>query len=411
MTEGPLKRRLTSRTARALSLVLAVLGGVLAVTGWPGTNPIVAAPFDLEIYRFGGQALLQGGALYGRLPDTSIGINLPFTYPPLAAVLFVPLAVLPFWVAHVLFTLASFAALATTIGLVVRELYGLRGGRLAWTIVAVFAVFVWLGPVQETIGYGQINLILMALVVIDLLGGRGRWWQGSLVGLALAIKLTPAVFLAYYLMRRDWRQLGTGIVAGGAFTGVGFLVSWKESVQYWCSTLSEPSRIGDLHYFANQSLNGLLVRLHLSTGGGLLWFVLCALIGLALLALLPRLFAMGECVAAMMVLACYALLASPVSWSHHWVWVAPALLLLACWATRARSAALWALACVGALVFFSRIIWWAVPRGDGRELGWNWWQQLVGHAPVLWACGLLLAIACSAFRWPQGAAGTPKGAP
>lgn len=387
---------LACRPARWVALVLVVVGGFLLVLV-RGNHPIAVVPFDLEIYRFGGQVLLQGGDIYGPLPDTTNGLNLPFTYPPLAAVLFAPLALLPLWLAHLLFTLTTYVGLAAVVALVLRAMSRLRGAELWWVTVAVMALALWLGPVRETVAYGQINVILMALVVVDLVGGRGRWWQGSLIGLAMAVKLTPAVFLAYFLVRRDWRQLVMAVGSAIAFTGVGFLFTWNASIQYWTETITDPGRIGNLYYVSNQSINGLLVRLGLSDGGGAIWFLLCAVVGLGLLVVMWRLFAIGQDVAAMLAMAVFALVASPVSWSHHWVWVVPALLLLTVWAYRANSPWVGGFAAIGALIFFSRLPW-RMPREESLELTWNWWQQILGNSQLLWGVGFLIALAVVACR-------------
>lgn len=384
------------RPARWVALALVVAGGLLLVLV-QGKPPIAVVPFDLKIYRFGGQVLLQGGDIYGPLPDTTNGLNLPFTYPPLAAVLFAPLALLPLWLAHLLFTLTTYVGLAAVVALVLRAMSRLRGAELWWVAVAVIAPVLWLGPVRETVAYGQINVILMALVVVDLVGGRGRWWQGSLIGLAMAVKLTPAVFLAYFLVRRDWRQLAMGVASAIVFTGVGFLFTWNASIQYWTETITDPGRIGNLYYVSNQSLNGLLVRLGLSDGGGAIWFVLCAVVGLGLLVVMWRLFAIGQDVAAMLSMGVFALVASPVSWSHHWVWVAPALLLLTVWAYRANSPWIGGVAAIGALIFLSRLPW-RMPREESLELTWNWWQQIMGNSQLLWGIGFLIALAVVAWR-------------
>lgn len=375
-----------------------LVGSALLVFGRPWNQSIPPYRIDLDVYRLGGQAFLEGSALYGRLPDTQIGVNLPFTYPPISAVLFSPIAATPFWLANIIFTAATLACLAVVIRLVLRELGVVRSGQLTWLTVGGLATMMWVEPVYSTIGFGQINVFLMTLVVVDVIVGRDRWWQGSLIGLAIAIKLTPAVFLAYFVVRRDWRALITGIVATLVVTGVGFALLPKASAQYWTETILDPSRIGGLAYVSNQSINGMLVRLGVSEGGGMVWFGICAVVGLSLLVVMRRLVTQGHDLAALLTMAFYALLASPISWSHHWVWVVPALILLVMWAWHSPDlGALWGMAVVGAVVFFGRIIW-LMPHEEGRERQWNWYQQILGNAHLLWGVAFLLVVTWCAFR-------------
>lgn len=398
-----LQRYLASRPARWVAAVVAVASAYLVIFGMPGPGEFLPYRIDLDVYRLGGQAVLQGADLYGRLPDTLVGANLPFTYPPLAAILFAPFAAMPFWLANLIFSGGTLACLALVIRLLVRETTKTKGSDLRWLAIGCFALLVWLGPVRETIDFGQVNVFLMTLVVVDVLCGRGRWWQGSLIGLALAIKLTPAVFLAMFLMQRNWRALATAIVSALVYTGVGFALLWDSSVRYWTETVADPSRIGGLAFVSNQSINGALVRLGLGDGGGPLWFGVCAVIGIGLLAVMWRLSSRGgEDVAAMLTMAFFALVASPVSWSHHWVWVAPALIMIAAKAYDLRSSWLWVLAGTGVVIFVGRVVW-RMPYEDGRELGWTWWQQILGNAQLLWGCAFLATIAMLAWRQPRPA--------
>lgn len=379
---------------RIAALASVLVGTFLLLYGVPGLEEFWQAErganvyrIDVEIYRLGGQALLRGDDLYGLLPDTEIGANLPFTYPPLAAILFVPLALVPLKVASALFSAVAIAAFGVSVWLVTREVSGMKGARAAWLAVALTGVFMWVGPMRETISFGQINTFLMALVVTDLIALRGRRWQGSLVGLALAIKLTPAVFLAYFLMRRDWRALCVGIGSALAFTAIGFVVSGRDSVRFWTDTVVSTDRIGNRAYLSNQSINGMVRRLVTDERTAtLIWFGVCAVLGLCLLWLMWRLFALGLDAAAMVTMAVYALLASPISWSHHWVWGVPTILVLAFLWRTCSPAVGWAggaVAALGTWVLFSRVIW-RQPIVDEGIVEWTSWQQVLGNAQTLW---------------------------
>ena len=199
---------------------------------------------DLEVYRFGVQAWLAGGDMYGTLPETSDHITLPFIYPPFAAIVLLPLAVAPWVLAWSALLALSTAALGLTFYVVARRLWpsGGRGGALSVASIALpLALAVQPGkaidfsqpappipafalePVMQTIEFGQVNLLLMALVAADVLVARPRWPRGLLIGIAAAIKLTPAAFVLYFLLRREYRAAAVAAVSGALVTGLAFL--------------------------------------------------------------------------------------------------------------------------------------------------------------------------------------------
>ncbi|HJE51449.1 MAG TPA: glycosyltransferase 87 family protein [Tessaracoccus flavescens] len=389
---------LSSRVLRAVAVAF-VLYLVVGLTWWfPGEDPWIRYAIDYDVYRLGGQALLNGDDLYGLLPDTRAGANLPFTYPPIAAVLFTVFAVIPFSTGKALLTLATCASMLGVIYLVLCELGATRRGAF-WLMFPLGAFALQTLPMRETIDFGQVNAILMALVVIDLFAFRGRPWQGALVGLALAIKLTPAVFLAYFLIRRDWRALAVGIGSALLYTGIGFLITPRDSLTYWTHTLRDPERIGEPGFASNQALQGMLARAGVDST--LVWFLLCAVIGLACLALMWRLFRDGHDAMAATTMGLYALVASPVSWGHHWVWVVPALIVLTHWAWRWlpswRAYLLAALVAVGAWIYWNGPHWMLNPPADDAP-DWSTWEQVAGSAYLWWALAALAAAALLAPR-------------
>ncbi|WP_169337869.1 glycosyltransferase 87 family protein [Propionicicella superfundia] len=382
----------------AIAVVLVAVAWYLCI-GIPGLSDVPPYRIDLDVYRLGAGVWLQGGDLYGQLPKTQIGVALPFTYPPIAAVLLAPLVWLPLPVASVVVGIASVLALYGVVWLATRELSDLTGADLAWFSAGATACSLLLGPVRETFGYGQINLFLMLLVVVDMVAGRGRWWRGSLTGIAAAIKLTPAVFFLFFLLRKDFRAIVVGGLAFVAAHAIGFLAAWDDSVTYWTTTLRDTSRIGGLAYAANQSLNGFLYRLGLTgTVAQVAWLVLVVLLVAAAAVLMVRLIGSGEELAAVVVVAFAGLYASPVSWAHHWVWAVPALLVCAWWAMRRSEVVgpglrgcLWALVVAGVAVFASTPYWW-FPHEENREIQWEWYMHLFGNANLWWGLALFAAM-------------------
>uniref|UniRef100_UPI001CD01E08 glycosyltransferase 87 family protein n=1 Tax=Pseudonocardia sp. ICBG1293 TaxID=2844382 RepID=UPI001CD01E08 len=189
---------------------------------------------DLDVYRIGVQVWLAGGDMYGTLPPPLHGPVLPFIYPTFAAITMVPLAVVPYVVAFTAQFVASVLSLAICIALTIRVAWP-AGGRRAPVLlgVPVLAAVLLMEPVAQTFAFGQINLVLMLLVLADLLAPRTWWPRGLLLGLAAAIKLTPGGFVLYFLVRRDWKAAGVAVVTGALATGLGFVVDPDSSFRYW----------------------------------------------------------------------------------------------------------------------------------------------------------------------------------
>ncbi|MEU3642730.1 glycosyltransferase 87 family protein [Lentzea sp. NPDC034063] len=345
---------------------------------------------DLQVYRTGGVAWLQGQALYVDFPGALDGPRLPFTYPPIAAVLFSGLTLLPVWAANSLVVVVNFLCLSAVSVLVTSRLT--QRSNVVWTIgpaVAILAVA--LEPVISTLLFGQINLLLMALVVVDCLAVRDSRFRGLLVGVAAAIKLTPLIFLLYFLVRREWRAAAMSAVAFAGMAALGFLFAAKDSAEFWFHALLDPSRAGGLAYMANQSLRGVLHRINPGEHAeSLLWLGLSLIV--VTLAVVAAHGARTE-VAALTAIATAGLLVSPVSWSHHWVWCVPAFLALGF--ARGR----WARPTLGALlvIFLVQPFTWLPSTGD-KEMLWSWQEHVYGDAYTWVAIIGLAAAAITATR-------------
>lgn len=361
---------------------------------------------DLDVYRIGAHAWLSGRQLYGPLPPTKGGLSLGFTYPPISAVAMTPLAVIPARIAATVITALTLGLLMAVVVLYLR-VAGLAARFGRWRLAALLLpVAALLEPVRTTLAYGQINVVLMALIAFDCLPPR-TWWdvdfrphrigwpRGMLVGLAAALKLTPAVFVLYFVARRDWRAAGTAIASFAVVTGIGFLLAPHDSWQYWSSTLFDTNRIGPMAFSSNQSINGMINREHLSgTAAHAAWLGASAVVGALALVAVTRESRAGRPLVALSLTACASLLVSPISWSHHWVWCAPALLTAAAagWRLRGRDRKVLVLACLGLALFISSPTIW-FPHANGRELAWGLWEQLLGSAYVWVGLGALCVFA------------------
>lgn len=375
MSWVPFTSPLRARLAVSAALTLILLGPW--IFGFATSGEVLAYHLDTDVYRQGAWALREDSGLYRQLFDVRDN-RLPFTYPPLAALLFVPLTWVPLPVAGLIMTLVSLAALVLTVVVVLRALRLSRTWALG--IVPLAAAF---EPVRDTISFGQVNLVLMALVTVDALGRR-RLSTGALAGLAAAIKLTPAVFIVYFLLRRDFRSAGVMVASASATTLATAAVLPQTSWEYFTDVLLNTSRIGSPWYSKNQSLAGALARFLDPETADAYWLVgVVAILAVGILAgwrvRRNRTLLLG-------VVALISMLCSPVSWSHHWVWLIVVALAfvpaaLKSWSARLIVTAITVLAIIPPHLFLR--------HDDAIELEWTLPEHLLGNSFVLLAAGLL----------------------
>ena len=311
--------------------------------------------------------MLDGLSPYAR--DDPVN-GLPFTYPPFAAVLMVPLSLLPAWLAAALWTGASAGALGAAVAVVRR---GLGRASPAWLIVLVSLGALALEPVWQNFTFGQVNLLLMLAVLVDVLRPERRL-SGVALGIAAGIKLTPLVFVVLLVLagRRD--TAARAVLAFVATVAIGF-AAVPGAATYWTDGLFDPSRVGPPALAHNQSVYGALVRLLDTPPSPLLWLAVATPLASAVVLVGARAWRRGDRVLGTCLGAVAMLLASPVAWSHHWVWVVPVALLL--WERNRWAAAAWT------AVFVTRPILWP-PWGEGRELEWGAPPSISWATPICW---------------------------
>jgi alpha-1,2-mannosyltransferase len=275
---------------------------------------------DLDVYRSAGQSVLAGRPVYQHLtPSPQL---LPFTYPPVAAVLAMPLAILPSIVAAWLWTISQLVILGGILAWSFRSVL-VRTGR--WYPVALAVLLggsVWVLPVWSGIQLGQVNIFLMALVLADFMVTQPRWPRGILIGLVTAVKLTPGVFIVHLWLTGRRREAWTAIISAAAFEAVAFLVIPWDSVGYWASALFDSGRLGYNASVDNQSLRGMMLRIGPDGSPGSALWVLCAVVvAVAGFRYALRASRCGNEQAAVAIVGILAVLLSPVAWIHHLAWV------------------------------------------------------------------------------------------
>jgi hypothetical protein len=402
---------------------------LLSFTGfWIAQRVAQVSMIDLMVYRAEGWAVRTGADLYEMRATYA---KLPSTYPPFAALVFTPLTLLGVGAMRTLTALGNLGLLVALVHLSLR-LIGrpLTLPRPAVTL-AVSAIAVWCEPVWTTLRYGQVNLLLAVLVLWDLTRRADHRWAGVGIGLAAGMKLTPALFAVFLTLAGAtlaWRRARGGdgawnpvlrraAVAVGTFAGTVALTAVvlpHDSRRFWTGVVFAADRVGHGEDTANQSIRGILARA-LHTGDPASWWLIpaaavaCAGLAVAVTALvagdrLPH----GPAWAAV---SCgiTALLVSPMSWSHHWVWAVPMVLLLGAEALRRRRAPWTAGAVLSGLVFCSFALW-MVPHGWTRqELHQTIGQMLLSAIYPAAGVGFLAVAAVVAVRAVRGGSPTPAG--
>lgn len=366
--------------------VLPILAALDAATNTFGGTalPWRSNLVDLEVYRQAGRVLLQGGDFYD-LPG-----QLQFLYPPFAAVLAVPLALLPRTLVQIAWTAAGALAIVAVL-----HRFGLQGWRLC--LVSTGAIYL-MAPVVQTSAFGQLGIFLVALVVLDLVPGprvfsRRILPQGTLTALAAAIKLTPAIFVVYLLAVRRWRAALTAIAVGLLVTLASAVVAPQRSIEFWGRLAHGDTGLGhSVIYYTNQSVMADVVRVFgLGRGvalAGLTASGVLALLGVWAAVLWHRL---GDRAMAVNLCGLASLLASPVSWLHHFVWIVPLALSLA--QRRTPEARLPGWFAAQGWFFVGWVVAWPfsrLPHGGDLELLWSAGDEALASVTALSGTALIV---------------------
>ncbi len=344
--------------------------------------PWQPSTIDLQVYVYAVKDMLAGKDIFA---TTTPFWNLYFIYPPIAAILMTPFAFGPYMFWQVVWT----GGLVWAQQSVLKRCGAPRGWKLGLIGIAVVLA---VEPIRTTLGYGQVNTILMALVIADLLpdapGERRRIPQGTLIGLAAAIKLTPALFVIFAFLIGKTRVAITAMISFAVFTGIGAILLFRETLVFFGGLSGGDTRTASPLYTGNQSLLGVFFRLvdssRVITVLGLAVAAILAVLGCLVAAHWWR---QGEKVFAVALVGLTTCLASPLSWTHHYVWILPMAM-----AVLSPGVPRWARYLGGFWV-----IWVCVclplallPYGGGRERQFDFLQQVVANlGPIL---GLILMI-------------------
>ncbi|MFG1672947.1 glycosyltransferase family 87 protein [Micromonospora sp. NPDC049282] len=315
------------RTARRVVTVLA-LAALLPALYLPALRHDY---YDLKIYMRAMDWWAAGQPLYDYVQPDRVQGALYFTYPPFAALLLRPFAWLPLGVAIAAFVVLTLAGVVVTtrwlVLPVLRRHHLPRGFGLTVAVLLVLAV----ESTRETITLGQINMLLVVLILADLLFAvpQGRRWAGVGVGLAAALKLFPGIFVLYLLAARRWRAAAVAAATAAVATLVAAAVAPGDSWRFWTHELWATDRVGRTDYTGNQSLFGLLSRMTAPAEPGRLpWLLLALLIAGLGLWRAARAARAGDALAGLTLTGLVGGLISPITWTHHLYWFIPAVVVL-----------------------------------------------------------------------------------
>jgi alpha-1,2-mannosyltransferase len=332
---------------------------------------------DLGVYRQAGNVVARvrpyyDSTLASPLYDWPLS-DLPFTYPPFAAVIFAALSLFSLQALSYLSVAVSLAALVVTSWAAFGGL-GYRGRRQLGLGLLVAAIMLWTEPVLQTMSLGQVELVLLALIMCDMCQPDQRRWKGVGVGIAAGIKLVPLIFIPYLLLTRRFRAAGVALGTFVATFVIGFVALPEDSWTYWLNGLfAHSGRAGIPESVQDQSLNALITRLSGSIAAGApVWLAVAVIVGILGLGMAAILSRGGHEVAGVLATGVTGVLISPVSWDHHWVWIVPAVAVLADYAIRHEGTVRKACLAAAALVFVLFAGW---PRGMLRHLALLLWGQ------------------------------------
>jgi alpha-1,2-mannosyltransferase len=317
----------------AVAWILAVV--VAGLQAWGGLRRSPGDRLsDLQVYRGAVADLWHGGSLYDFTAQNGAA---PFTYPPFAGLVFAPLHPIPFVVLAPLWGVCTFAVVAGLAWAVAgRSEIRWSDRRLLAPLLAI-ALFAS-APISSNFRFGQVSVFLVALVLLDALAVVPERWRGVATGVAGAIKLTPMIFVPYYWFSGQRR---TAIVSTTTFflsTALAWLVLPSDSARFWFTEIWNVNRVGHIATGGNQSLNGALLRAEVPESAraavaGIVGLVVVA-VALYRAALAYR---QGRPLLAAVIIGAAGLVFSPVSWTHHQVWLVLAVLVAVGAGVRARA--------------------------------------------------------------------------
>jgi alpha-1,2-mannosyltransferase len=354
---------------------------------------LVHQQVDLSTYLLGG-AHAAGNDLFS---VTLAKDGLGFTYPPFSALLFSPFAHVPVRVAEVLFSWVNLVAVCALVAACLRAVGDQLDRRtIMWWSLVLLVPVVMFDPVRQTFLLGQVNIVLALIVVADMTLDLPIP-RGILVGLAAAIKVTPLILIPYLFLTRQGRAGVRAIASFAAAALLAVAVNASTSWAYWTHYIRDPQRAGLLSWIGNQGVLGSFERMVGHTVTTPTTFVIVLSVAALGLVVAAGAYRRSSPVLGFLVVEATESLASPVSWSHHFIWVVLLVSWLALAPDRPRYGEWWALAV--AVLFWAAPVWW-VPHGPAVPFAGRGWLIPLSDAYALLFIALVVGAGVRVFRAP-----------
>jgi len=346
--------------------------------------------FDLKVY-YGAMDywVNRGGDMYDYLtPGTPYG----FTYPPFAAMLMTPMSLISWNTAIVISVTMNVLCMLAILTWLLGPVFKRQGWSYWYAMGIAMALACAFEPIRETVNFGQVNILLVFLVMADIMlfVRKGHRLGGFGIGLATAIKLTPGIFIIYLLITRRWRAAAISAATATAATWIAATLAPDASRVFWTDAMWNTDRVGSPTFVSNQALTGLVGRIFNPDPMKPLWALLVLLTLAVWYWRTRRAIRNGDEVAGMALTGIVGCMVSPITWIHHLVWTVPAVVILFDYATdrsldrRRRRNFMIAFGFTFALLC-SRTPWAFHAKFDGLGL-------IGSNAYILLMIGLLIAL-------------------
>lgn len=198
---------------------------------------------DFLVYFEAAKSILAGANLY----QWNKFAGFPFNYPPTSLLFLWPLGLMPFTTAAVVWNILSLGAFLLSIYLVYR-----RVNLKLFILFLLFTVFYF--PEKFNIGMGQINNFVLLFSVLGIT-------SPFFLAFATGIKFAPAIFILYYILRKDRSKLKKYFFYLLILILVSFiLVPFSYQKDYFLNVLPMSFTPAAKDWYYNQSLYGFLAR-------------------------------------------------------------------------------------------------------------------------------------------------------
>ncbi|HUC94475.1 MAG TPA: glycosyltransferase family 87 protein [Candidatus Saccharimonadales bacterium] len=247
----------------------------------------------------------------------------PNAYPPITEIFFLPLALLSHQKALVIFTYISFASIIGSVFLTLK----IAMKKVPWYYFLLFLGFSFMSfPVKFSLGMGQVNIIVLFLllfaVFLEIKSPKNSLLAGLSLGVAIAIKPIFTFFLLFFTLKKSWKLVFISILtvtvlvlATLIFWPPQIWISWYQSAILPLNSFTAPY----MYVYSNQGVFGFAAwfvsnfsaRIYIHTTA------MVILIPLAVyLVLKNKDFDLG-----LSFFIITLLLFDTTSWQHHFVWL------------------------------------------------------------------------------------------